>query len=250
MKEWRFGGVQVLRLAGIDDPSAKRDDPSTRITDGKHHAVAKAVVVALALAAATTLALDDQARRCQTLPFGVAGAETPQQLVPRVRRITDREALQRLGAEAALCEVIAGARLARELLPVVARDAGHQLIERFIGTRCAALGAAFVRHLESEASRELLHRLGKRHVIVIHEEAEHRAVLAAAKAVIELLVGAHPEGGRFLGVERAAGFVLAARFLQRHACADELHDIGARDERVDEVLRDASQVPRTAVRVS
>jgi hypothetical protein len=80
-------------------------------------------------------------------------------------------------------------------------------------------------------------------VIVIHEESEHRAVLAAAEAVVELLVGAHPEGRGFLVVERAAGLVLAPGLLQLHARADDLHDVGAGDEFVDEVLRNASQVP-------
>jgi len=43
-------------------------------------------------------------------------------------------------------------------------------------------------------------------------------------------------------VERAAGLVLAARFLQLHARADDLHDIGTCDEFVDEVLGDAAQM--------
>ena len=87
-------------------------------------------------------------------------------------------------------------------------------------------------------------------MVVVHEEAEHRAVLAAAEAVVELLVRAHPEGRGFLGVERTAGLVLAAGLLQRHAPADEFHDISAGDELVDEVLGDASQVPRPARQVS
>src|SRR4029077_7557857 len=245
VKQHRLGRVEILRLASLDDASTKGDDPPAGIADGKHHAIAKAIVVALTLAAATTLALDDEAGLCEAFALGDACAETAQELVPRVRRVTDREALQAGVREATLREVISRPRLARELLAVEARDACHQLIERLIGARRDALGTAFLRDLESQAGRELLHRLRKGHVIVIHEEAERSTVLAAAKAVIELLVGTHPEGGGLLGVEWAAGLVLAAGFLQRHACADELHDIGARDELVDEVLGDASQVPRT-----
>src|SRR5207237_597166 len=70
------------------------------------------------------------------------------------------------------------------------------------------------------------------------------AVLAAAEAVVELLVRAHRERGGLLVVERAAGLVFAPGLLQRHAGADDLHDVGAGDQLVDEVLGDASQVLR------
>ena len=63
---------------------------------------------------------------------------------------------------------------------------------------------------------------------------------AAAEAVVELLVGAHPERRRLLVVERAAGFALAAGLLELHAAADQLHDVGACDQLVDEGLRDAA----------
>ena len=62
---------------------------------------------------------------------------------------------------------------------------------------------------------------------------------AAAEAVIELLVDADPERRRLFVVKRAAGFVLATGFLQLHAAADHLDDVGAGDEFVDEMLGDA-----------
>src|SRR6185312_16427279 len=58
------------------------------------------------------------------------------------------------------------------------------------------------------------------------------------EAMIELLLRAHPEGGGVLVVEGAAGLVLAARFLQLHARADDLHDVRAGDQLVDEALGD------------
>src|SRR6185437_14809589 len=61
---------------------------------------------------------------------------------------------------------------------------------------------------------------------------------ATPEAMIELLLRAHPEGGGFLVVEGAAGLVLAARFLQLHARADDLHDVRAGDQLVDEALGD------------
>ena len=59
---------------------------------------------------------------------------------------------------------------------------------------------------------------------------------AAAEAVVELLVGTHPERRRLLVVERAAGLPLAAGLLELHAPADQLDDVGARDQLVEECL--------------
>ena len=184
----------------------------------------------------------------RALRRGLAAAEAAQQLVPGVRRVADAKALAGLRGESAACHVVAGARLARQRLHVVARDLLHQLVQRLVGALGPRGPAALVRHLEPQARGQFLHRLREGHVVVLHEEAEHGAVRAAAEAVIELLVGAHPEGGGLLVVERAAGAVLAAGLLQRHAPADDLHDVGAGDQLVDEVLGDACQV--LTVRVS
>src|SRR6185312_6327430 len=77
---------------------------------------------------------------------------------------------------------------------------------------------------------------GESRTVVYHEESQHRAMRSAAEAVIELLVRADPEGGRLLVVERAAGPELASGLFQLHARADDLHDIRAGDELVDERL--------------
>src|SRR5215469_18907069 len=97
----------------------------------------------------------------------------------------------------------------------------------YSGSELLRARARFMRDLEAEPARQLLDGLGKGHAVVLHEEAQHGAVRAAAEAVIELLLGAHPEGGRLLVVERAAGLVFAAGFLQLHARADHLHDVRA-----------------------
>jgi hypothetical protein len=54
------------------------------------------------------------------------------------------------------------------------------------------------------------------------------------------LSGLTQNDGDFLVVERAAGLVLAPGFLQLHAAADHLDDVGAGDELVDEMLGDAA----------
>src|SRR6188768_3640408 len=63
---------------------------------------------------------------------------------------------------------------------------------------------------------------------------------AAAEAVIELLDRAHPERRGLLVVERTAGAVLAAGLLEFDARADELDDVRACGQVVDEALGNAA----------
>src|SRR5262249_37737667 len=76
--------------------------------------------------------------------------------------------------------------------------------------------------------------------------ADDGAVLAAAEAVIELLFRAHPERRRLFAVERAAGLVLAPLLLEWHARADDLGDVGASDQLIDEGLGDSAHYYRAA----
>ena len=61
------------------------------------------------------------------------------------------------------------------------------------------------------------------------------AARAAPEAGIKLLVRAHREGGRFLVVERAAGLVVLAGFLERHPPINDLDDIQTLQQLVDEI---------------
>ena len=178
----------------------------------------------------------------RALRAALRSAETAQHLVPGVGCVADLEALEGLGGESAAGDVVARARLMRERLGVKVRHVLHHIVERLVRAARRVIAAALVRHLKTQTGGELFHRFGEGHVVVVHEEAEHRAVLAAAEAVIELLVRAHPEGGRLFAVERAAGLVLASGLFQLHAQPDDFHDVRAGNEFVDEVLRDASQV--------
>ena len=135
--------------------------------------------------------------------------------------------------------VFARALVAAQALAEVQRGPLHRDVELVVRIRRAGGGTAFARHLESRARGEFLDRLDEAEVVVFHDEAEHRAVRAAAEAVIELLVDADPERRRLLVVERAARLVFAPGLLQLHAAADHLEDVGAGDEFVDEVLGDA-----------
>ena len=118
-------------------------------------------------------------------------------------------------------------------------DATEQIGELLLAALCGRI-ATFMRHLESQAPGHFLHRFGKRQLFVLHQKAQRRAMRAAAEAVIELLVRAHPEGGGFLVVERTAGFVFAPGFLERYPAADDFNNIGARDQLIDKGLWNAA----------
>jgi len=58
-------------------------------------------------------------------------------------------------------------------------------------------------------------------------------VCAAAEAMVELLGRANRKRGRFLFVERAAGFVLVAPLFERYAAVDNVYDISTREDVID-----------------
>ena len=172
VEQHRLRGVQVLRLPGIDDAAAEGDDAAARIADREHDAVAEAVVVALSALRVPALALDDEAGIGESLARGLGGTEAPQHLVPGVRRVADLEALESLWGKSAARHVGARPRIARQRFRVEARDLLDQVVEGVIRAPRGVVAAALVRHLEPEARRQLLHRLGEGHVVVVHEEPE------------------------------------------------------------------------------
>jgi hypothetical protein len=92
------------------------------------------------------------------------------------------------------------------------------------------------RDLEAHHLGERLDGFRKLEVVIGHQEAERRAVAAAAEAVIGPLDGSDDERRSLLAVERAKPFVVAAGAFQRDARADHLDDVGASDELIDEGL--------------
>src|SRR5580692_11265316 len=104
VKQRRFGRVQVLGLALVDDAATEAQHPAARVADRENQAVAKPVVKTRRLPG-TRVALDDEARLQQATPLLVRGAEPVEQGVPRVRGITQRELCARGRIDAALAEI-------------------------------------------------------------------------------------------------------------------------------------------------
>ncbi len=90
----------------------------------------------------------------------------------------------------------------------------------------AAAGVIFG-YFKAHALRKALDRLAEIEPLVVHHEPKRVTPGATTKAVVELPLGVHREGRRFLVVKGAAGAVVLARFLELHAAINDLDDIKA-----------------------
>ena len=236
VEQWSLRRVEIFgRIFRIQDPPAERDGAAAAIQDRKHHPVAEFVVdVAF-------IVLREQTDAFQQRHPARIGAQRIAQRRKTVRRIAQTE----LGADrvvhAAAVEVaarfVAGCEL---LLKKLRRRFQRRVLIDAVRGRVALLGIA--RHFHTDALGEFVHRIEKFEAVVVHQEADRSAVRAAAEAVVELLGGRHRERPRAFVVERATRRVFLALALQRHARGDQLHDIGACQQVVDECVGDAGHV--------
>ena len=105
-----------------------------------------------------------------------------------------------------------------------------------------ALGRV-ARHLHAHMRSEILHRIDETEAGILHDEADRAAVRAATKAMVELLRCADREGRRFFGMEGAAGAVIGPGFLERHVTLDNVDDVDASQQLLNEALGDHGSRP-------
>jgi hypothetical protein len=229
LEQRRFGGIEVLWFPLADHPAAEADDIAAGIEDGEHDAVAEAVV------ALARVAFDDQTAVDQRLVLVIA--EDLGQVLPAVRCVAQAEAGGDLAGQAAPLQVVDGLRAGLELLPVILRGAGHEFSERGgFGSLLPALVGALLRHRQADLPCQVFHGLDEAEAGILHEEADGAAVRPAAEAVIELFRGADGKGRRLLAVEGTAGDIVRACLFQGQAALDDVDDVDAREEFLDEVL--------------
>src|SRR5581483_6865373 len=169
-------------------------------------------------------------------------AEELRERVPRVRREADAERFRGLAGDAATFQVLDRRLRLAQLLAEEALSAGER-VERTFEHRAVRRVAAFARDFHSSDPRELLDGFGKRQAVVFHQKRDDGPVLAAAEAVEELLVWRHRERRRLLVVERAERVILAARTLELDARADDVDDVGPREQVLDERIGNAGHAP-------
>lgn len=231
-------GVQVLRLVVAEHPAAEGDDPPAAVADREHHAIAEAVV-----ALAGVAVLHQQAGVEHGLELQVVATQVLEQVVPARRGEAEAEVAGDLAGQAAALQVVhrgLARRVAFQRLLVELGGGAEQRVERRVGRlarRVPASAAFLARHVHAGALGQFLDRLGELQLVVVHDEAERVAAGAAAEAVVELLVRADGERGSLFLVERAAGAVVLAGFLQLDARTHHLDDVGAVQQVIDEALR-------------
>ena len=103
-----------------------------------------------------------------------------------------------------------------------------------LAARVCAVALALFGEGDAGRLRQRTHGFGKRHTILLHEEGERVAAHAAPEAMEDALLGIHREGRGLLGVERAQALVVDPRLPQIHEAADELDDVDASADLVEE----------------
>ncbi len=237
VKNRPLGRVEIFGRVLAQDTPAKADGATSAIKNGEHDPVAESVVATLA-------ALNNEPGSDQELQLVRRGAQALDQVIPPGRRETELELSSDLTAQAPRLEVIHGAAFFRMRAQLALEEAAgflQRFIQRARGGPRRKSFATLTRHLESQPLGEQFHRLHELQVTVAHEKAYDRPVGAAAKAVIELLLGADGEGRRLLVVKGAAGLELAAGFLERDVGVNDFDDVRSGHQVVDEILRNSTR---------
>jgi hypothetical protein len=156
--------------------------------------------------------------------------------LPAIRRVTDTEASGHFAGEASFLAVFDGVWRNLELRLVVRGSACHDLDQRagLAGFLIVEAAAIAFRYRHAGATSQVLDGIDEAHALVFHDEADSRAVGAAAEAVVELLGRADREGRRFLVVEGAAGGVVGAGLLERHVAVHQVDDVDPGQQILDE----------------
>ena len=193
VKQGRLRGIEVFRLPLIDDPAPKPQHAPARITDRKHQAVPETVVKSGGPFATPRIAFDDEAKLQNPAPLVFPRPEPGEQGIPGIRRIAESETRGGFRVDSARPYVPARALVVRQILLEKTRSPRHEILQ--VGASLIARLQRLAWHFEPRALRQVPDGIEEFHLFVLHQEAQHGAVRAAAKAVVELLDRADPEGG-------------------------------------------------------
>ena len=232
-----LGGVEVLGLVVPQDAAAKANALALDVADGEHDPVAETVV-----ALAVFFIDDDQAAFFEQRVVIVR--KHAGQAAPALGGVAQAVLLGHLARDAAPLEVGHGTGRFTQVAAVGSTGFLQHIAQGGLflaggGGAFALLGRDIVfRHLEAHLACQVLNGIDKAHARVLHEKADGIAVLATAKAVVELLGRADAERGRFFAVEGAQPHEVGAALLERDIAAHHLDHVHAGEQFLDERLGD------------
>ncbi|TSE18327.1 hypothetical protein Tigna_02563 [Tepidimonas ignava] len=236
-----FGGVEVFGLTAVQHAPAKADHLALDVADREHDAVAEAVVAARA----TVAVVGGHHQPALHQPFVLVVGKDGGQKAPLRRGVAQAIGFGDDAGEATAFQVLDGARAGLELGLVRARGLrqpfGQGLLLPTLGGGACARGRVvrLVGHAQPQLRSQIVHGVPKAGARVRHQKVDRVAVRAATEAVVELLGRADRERRRFFGVERAQADEVGPAFAQRHVAADDLDDVGARQQVLQKGGRDA-----------
>ncbi len=212
--------------------------------DGKHQAVAEAVVET------AVVALAHQAGLLHLRAREIALAEHADQRLAGALRVPQAELRDGLRRHAAPRQV-RPRRLTRSALQVGAES----LLRHFVHLESgAALPRIFVGILRALGQRnavtfgQLLERLPETEALLLHDELDHVAAGTAGEAFVKLVHHVNREGGRLFVVEGAQSHIAAGPGLaQLHVLAHHVFDAHLRFELIDEVHGGLRVLSRSAL---
>src|SRR5581483_7593599 len=204
--------------------AAERDRLAGDREGRDHQPVAVEIVEAAALAR-----LDEPGLRRER-EVDVVAPQLVDEPVPALRRVAERERLDRLAADpppfAVRARLRAGARVEQHAMEPRACDV-VRVIDRLPLVARARRARIFRLELDAGALREDAHGVDEPDVLVLLQEAERVAARAAAEALEEAAVGVDVKRRRLLAVERAQPDEIVAALAQRDVRPDHLADVGA-----------------------
>ena len=247
VKERRLRRVQVLRGdVLLQRAAAEGHDAPAQIGNGKHDAIAEAVVRHGNLVAGDEQPRFDHVRHRYALP-----AEMLLQREPLGRRVADAKLELRRRIETAIGEIAArlGAGTRGEARLEELRRKLHHLVERLALRVARLVLARDLRQRHAGELRHALNRLGERDALGLHQEVEDVAVLAGGEVEPHHLRVIHEKGRSLLLVERRQALHLPPRADKLHPAPDNLRDGDAGAQFVEELGREAHGCLRAAALV-
>ena len=194
-----LGAVDVLRrLAAVGAPARGFADHARREPDdlaaGHDHRADQPIAIHDRSSRRAFGCGRDEAEPTRELEVDALGLQVIGERVPVRRRVAELELVGRLGADAALVEVRAAELAALRIGEHLAKERGRVLVDVEHRDALAARPPQLrrlvdLRHRDVEPRAELLGRLDEALALELHHEREHVAVLLAAEAVEEALVG-------------------------------------------------------------